>query len=58
MGSWGKRNRMKLLKSSFVLLWIGFILAYIGGSKNYEYLIAASFGAFGLAGLLTLPAKK
>ena len=49
---------MMLLKSSFVLLWIGFLLAYIGGSRNYDYMITASFGAFGLAGLLTLPAKK
>jgi len=49
---------MALLKSSFVLLWIGFILAYVGGSRNYDHMIMASFGAFGLAGLLTLLAKK
>ncbi len=58
MASWGKRNRMLLLKSSFGLLWLGFVFAYIGSTRNYETMTAASFGAFGLAGLLTLPAKK
>lgn len=58
MALWGKRNRMLLLKSSFILLWIGFVFAYIGSTRNHEAMIAASFAAFGLAGLLTLPAKK
>ena len=49
---------MVLLKISFVLLWVGFLLAYIGGARNDDYMIPASFGVFGLAGLLTLPAKK
>ena len=58
MLAWGKRNRMLLLKSSFVLLWIGFALAYVGSTRNNETLTMASFVALGLAGLLTLPAKK
>ena len=58
MTSWGKRNRMALLKSSFGLLWLGFALAYIGGTGHDETMVAISFAAFGLAGIFTLVAKK
>ena len=55
---WGKKYRMPLMNASFWLFWIGFPLAYIGGTKNDEILITLSYVAFGAACILPLLTKK
>jgi len=55
---WGKKYRTPLMNASFVAFWLGFPLAYIGGTQNNSLFINAAFLLFTLACLVPLVTKK
>ena len=54
----GKKNRIKMMGVSFCLFFIGFPLAYIGGTQNIGMYMTLSYIAFGIACILPLFTKK
>jgi hypothetical protein len=55
---WGKRYRAPLMNVAFWLFWIGFALAYLGGTKNNQQLIFLAFTVFCVACIIPLVTKK
>jgi hypothetical protein len=55
---WGKKYRTPLMNTSFWLFWLGFPLAYLGGTSNDDTLIGLSFLIFCVACVIPLVTQK
>ncbi|MDR3590157.1 MAG: hypothetical protein P4N41_10930 [Negativicutes bacterium] len=55
---WGKRYRNPLMNAAFWAFWLGFPLAYVGGTQGNSLFINAAFLLFTLACLVPLVTKK
>ena len=56
--AWRKSKRPLLLKISFGLILVGFVLGYNGGVNGSAFLTTAAFAVWGAAGVLAAIVKS